>query len=292
MTSGSDPRDVPQRGAQQDAPRQEASGQEASRQDFPQPGIGGRLRQAREAAGLSVVDVGQRLKMPARVVQSLEAEDWGRLGAPVFVRGQLRSYARLLRLPVEEVVQRPELAPVVATELKPRSYTPRMQRIAEQASRRAVYIVLTVAILVPVWVATRPGMERIAREAAPLDAPAAAGSARNTAAPAPAREREPVRASLAPIPRAASAPALSLQFEGDSWVEIRGTDGQVIESGLFKAGDQRSFDAGEVGAIKLGNAPAVRVLHEGQVQDLAPYLRASVARFAVSSDGSLAPPAE
>lgn len=272
MTSGSDPHEFPQH--------------------FGPQGIGERLRKAREEAGLSVADVGQRLKMPVRVVESLEAEDWGRLGAPVFVRGQLRSYARLLRLPVDEVVQVPELAPVAATELKPRSYTPRMQRFAEQASRRAVYIVLTLAILVPVWVATRPQAERIAREAAPLDAPAstATASAQGTEPPA-VREREPVRASLAPIPRP-SAPALTLQFEGDSWVEIRDADGRVIESGLLHSGDRRSFEAGEVGAVKLGNAPVVRVLHEGQVQDLGPYLRASVARFAVSSDGSLAPPAE
>ena len=69
-------------------------------------------------------------------------------------------------------------------------------------------------------------------------------------------------------------------------------DGQVLESGLRKAGEQRTYAAGQVGYMKLGNAPAVRVLHEGEVQDLAPYLRASVARFGVSSDGSLAPPAE
>ena len=278
MTAGNDPHDSPPRDP---------------RQDFPQQGVGGRLRKAREDAGLSVADVGQRLHVPVRVIESLEAEDWGRLGAPVFVRGQLRSYARLLRLPVDEVVQMPELAPVAATELKPRTYIPRMQRFAEQASRRAVYIVLTLAILVPVWVATRPQAERIARQAEPLDAPAGSGQATQPGVEPPiAREREPVRASLAPLPRPATPPALALRFEGDSWVEIRGADGRVIESGLLKAGDHRSFDAGEVGTVKLGNAPAVRVLHEGQVQDLGPYLRASVARFAVSSDGSLAPPAE
>lgn len=258
---------------------------------FPEAGVGVRLRNAREAAGLTLADVGLKLKMPARVVASLEAEDWDRLGAPVFVRGQLRSYARLLGLPIDQVVQMPELAPVVATELKPRTYTPRMQRFAEQASRRAVYIVLTLAILVPVWVATRPQTEQIAGDATSLDAPSVQqGSARNT--PAPRREPAPMRASLAPIPTRPAPPALALQFDGDSWVEIRGADGQVMESGLLKAGEQRSFAAGEVTRMKLGNAAAVRVLHEGQVQDLAPYLRASVARFAVSSDGSLAPPAE
>ena len=61
-------------------------------------GCGARLRKAREAAGLSEADVADRLKMPVRVVRSLESEDWSRLGAPVFVRGQLRSYSRLLGL--------------------------------------------------------------------------------------------------------------------------------------------------------------------------------------------------
>ena len=43
-------------------------------------GCGDRLRRAREAAGLRVEDVAERLKMPARVVRSLEpAEDAGAL---------------------------------------------------------------------------------------------------------------------------------------------------------------------------------------------------------------------
>jgi cytoskeleton protein RodZ len=54
-------------------------------------GCGARLRKAREAAGLTEADVAARLKMPLSVVKSLEDENWDRLGAPVFVRGQLRS---------------------------------------------------------------------------------------------------------------------------------------------------------------------------------------------------------
>lgn len=257
---------------------------------FPQSGIGARLRAAREAAELTLADVGQQLKMPARVVESLESEDWSRLGAPVFVRGQLRSYARLLKLPVDQVVQMPELAPVTATELKPRSYTPKVQLFAEQAARRAVYIVLTLAILVPVWVATRSQPEQVARDAAPLDTPAG-GVAPQVAERVQQQEPAPMRASLAPIP-ARAEPALSLEFAGDSWVEIVGSDGRVLESGLLSAGERRSYAAGEVARMKLGNASVVRVEHEGQVQDLTPYLRANVARFTVSSDGSLAPQAE
>ena len=61
-------------------------------------GCGERLKQAREAAGLSIDDVAGKLHMPARIVRSLEAEDWSKLGAPVFVRGQVRSYSRLMGL--------------------------------------------------------------------------------------------------------------------------------------------------------------------------------------------------
>lgn len=253
-----------------------------------QQGIGRRLREARESAGMTAAEAGQKLRMPARVVESLEAEDWARLGAPVFVRGQLRSYARLLGLPVDDVVRMPELAPVVASELSPRTYTPRMQRFAEQSARRAVYIVLTAAILVPVWLATRPQPGTEAGRSASLDAPPA------SAQPAAATPREPapLRASIAPMPARTAPPVLALEFDGDSWVEIHGTDGRVLESGLLKAGDRRSFAAGEVSKMKLGNAAAVRVLNNGRAQDVTPYMRASVARFAVSSDGSLAPPAE
>jgi cytoskeleton protein RodZ len=39
----------------------------------------------------------------------------------------------------------------------------------------------------------------------------------------------------------------------------------------------------------LGDATAVEVQHAGSTVNLAPYQRANVARFTVSSEGSLAP---
>lgn len=257
---------------------------------FPDSGIGARLRAAREAKGLDIAEVGRKLRMPIRVVESLEAENWSRLGAPIFVHGQLRSYARLLGLPADEVVQRQELAPVTVAELKPRTYTPPMQRFAEHAARRAVYIVLTAAILVPVWVATRQQpAEDAALDTAPLEQPVAEGE--RPSAPNQ-RPRAAMRASLAPLPSRAPDSALVLRFEGDSWVEIADPQGRTVESGLVEAGESRAYGIGEVGNVKLGNAGAVRVLHEGEVQDLAPFQRANVARFTVSSDGSLARPVD
>lgn len=62
------------------------------------------LRDAREARGLSLDEVAHDLHLSREVVLALEEGDHERLGAPVFVRGHLRSYAKLLGLPENEVI--------------------------------------------------------------------------------------------------------------------------------------------------------------------------------------------
>jgi cytoskeleton protein RodZ len=251
-------------------------------------GCGMRLRRAREEAGLSVADVAARLKMPARIVESLEAEDWGRLGAPVFVRGQLRSYARLLGLATAPVHEASGVAPVQATHLQPRTYTPPMQRLAEQFARRAVYIVITAALAIPVWVATRTHFALPVQESASLDLPADEALALQPDVVAVPPRPTAVVASMAPVaPRAMPAAALSLKVSGDSWVRVTGTDGSTLEETMLRRGDSRSYADGQVGSVVIGNVDAVEVRTHGQVQELAGFERANVARFTVSSDGSL-----
>jgi cytoskeleton protein RodZ len=248
-------------------------------------GCGRRLREAREAAGLSIAEVGARLKMPVRVVESLEQEDWSRLGAPVFVRGQLRSYSRLLGLTTEPIMTASGVAPIAPAELQPRTYTPPMQRFAEQASRRLVYVVLTAAIVVPVWLATRPHLAQVTAQTAPLDV-----SPSQPTLPAEPTQTQTMVASLTPMSAAQPAQAtLSLALDAQSWVQAIGFDGRVIEAGTLAAGQQREYPAGTVARMVIGNATAARVQRDGRVVDLAPYSHSNVARFTVSSDGSLVP---
>jgi cytoskeleton protein RodZ len=262
-------------------------------------GCGQRLRNAREAAGLSVADVATRLKMPVRIIEALEAEDWARIGAPVFVRGQLRSYSRMLGLPIEPVQSASGVAPIEPTHLVAHWRTPLLQRVADQVGGRLVYIVITALIVLPVWVATRSHLDSSEELAAPLDVPAdKLATAQQTDAAAQPAVREPstVVASMvpprqsAPAPVTAStAPELSLHVNDDSWVQIRGKDGSTIEEALLKSGETRTYPAANVDRVVLGNAKAVEVQRNGQAQDLTPFMRASVARFTVSPDGSLAP---
>ncbi len=276
-------------------------------------GCGARLRQARETAGLTIEDVAQRLHMPAQVVRSLEQEQWQRLGAPVFVRGQLRSYARLLGVDVGQVLEQAQVGPIVPPTLVSHTHTPRARRIAESVGRRLLYVGITAALAVPVWFATRShfdagtsGPSTASLDVVPAtvtpppertgagEAPAAA------AAPAVRPSPTPYVASLTPVPRgpaeappasptAAAPGALQLSFTADSWTEISAPDGSVVEKALIRAGQVRSFNPGQVGRVVLGNASAVEVQQNGAIIDLEPYRRANVARFTVSSEGSVAP---
>ncbi len=62
------------------------------------------LKQAREAAGLSVDEVARRLNLLASVVLDIEADDYSRIRGETFVRGYLLNYAKLLHLPGEQLV--------------------------------------------------------------------------------------------------------------------------------------------------------------------------------------------
>ncbi|TLX22343.1 helix-turn-helix domain-containing protein [Thermomonas fusca] len=256
-------------------------------------GCGERLRMAREAAGLSIDDVAARLRMPHRVVRSLENEDWSRLGAPVFVRGQVRSYSRLLGLTTAPMMDALMVGQVEPTKLVSRTHIPKAQWWAEQIGRRLVYIVLTLSLAIPVWVATRQHLAGTAEGVAALDAPA------DPAAPAePEADRTPrtVVASMTPVaanaqPAAVKALAADAEIvvrtSAKTWLEVVANDGSTLAKELLPAGAERRYAASQVRRMTIGNASAVALESRGRPVDALANARANVARFEVSSDGSL-----
>ena len=65
---------------------------------------GAMLVAGRETAGLSIDDVANQLKLAPRQIKALEDGDYNRLPGRTFVRGFVKSYARLVRLDPELVV--------------------------------------------------------------------------------------------------------------------------------------------------------------------------------------------
>jgi cytoskeleton protein RodZ len=74
--------------------------------DGPPPAAtaGALLGAGREAAGLSIDAVAQQLKLAPRQVRALEEDDYTHLPGRTFVRGFVRSYARLVHLDQDKVL--------------------------------------------------------------------------------------------------------------------------------------------------------------------------------------------
>ncbi len=80
-------------------------------------GVGQRLRDAREARGLSLDEIEAATRIRRRYLEALEAEAFDQLPAPAYAKAFLRSYASHLGLPIEDLLgMYPELrsGPAVA----------------------------------------------------------------------------------------------------------------------------------------------------------------------------------
>jgi len=63
------------------------------------------LKSTRAALGLSVKDVVELTNLKTDQVEALESGSWDSFAAPVYVRGFVRSYAQLLKLPGDELAK-------------------------------------------------------------------------------------------------------------------------------------------------------------------------------------------
>ena len=71
---------------------------------FDMRGPGARLREAREAADISIDKIATALLLDPNIIKAIEEDAFDRLPAPAFVRGYLRGYARMLGLPAGPIL--------------------------------------------------------------------------------------------------------------------------------------------------------------------------------------------
>ncbi|RRQ21088.1 helix-turn-helix domain-containing protein [Thiohalobacter thiocyanaticus] len=110
-------------------------------------GVGARLREVREHKGISPAEVAAQLHLNEQTIVALEQDDRSRLPAPIYVRGYVRAYARLLGLDEEELLARYQ--PAESPELRTVGMPPQAQpalRSARMPWRLLGTLVLLVAL--------------------------------------------------------------------------------------------------------------------------------------------------
>jgi cytoskeleton protein RodZ len=114
----------------------------------PTVSLGTMLREARERLGLSVADVAAQIKFAPRQIEALEADDFKSLPEAAFVRGFVRSYAKILHLEAHTLLEVLPQANSATTELTPASVE--VPYPSEHISQRQTLILLGAALLLAV----------------------------------------------------------------------------------------------------------------------------------------------
>ncbi|HLV64513.1 MAG TPA: helix-turn-helix domain-containing protein, partial [Polyangiaceae bacterium] len=70
------------------------------------PSVGQYLREQREARGISIEEISRGTRVPVSSVERIESDRFDELPGEVFVRGFVKSYARALGLPADDVLAR------------------------------------------------------------------------------------------------------------------------------------------------------------------------------------------
>ena len=172
-------------------------------------GPGPALAKAREGLGLTQEEVAERLRLAPRQVLALETDDYDHLPGPTYVRGYLRSYAELVGLALDPILEAYGHVPASSKASDLGSLAPKEQITSQHRHvRLATYVMvaLIIALAVTWWqgrtLRRKPVSKPVARSAAAGPAQSQAPTASTAVAPAaPASPRV-----LATPPPAAELP--------------------------------------------------------------------------------------
>jgi cytoskeleton protein RodZ len=252
------------------------------------PALGERFRAAREARGLTLSDVAEQIRIRSVYLAAIEDENWSTIGAPVYIRGFLRTYGRFLGLDTEEVVA--EFSGASTESIAPSAIPAQKSTYLadEPAPPRhlspLIWIASVVAIGLIAYVfysaLTAHQRQNPTMAALPSNTPTVASGTSGEVASSEVSPAAPSSAGASPgvsaSPGASGTPSaapsgspgddgpntLEVRLTSPSWVRVT-VDGSVSMEGTFPAGTLRRFH-GKTAVLRIGNAGGVEVLVGGK----------------------------
>jgi cytoskeleton protein RodZ len=272
---------------------------------------GARLRSVRIARNLSTKVVAERLRLTSKQIDALEQDDFAALPGPAAVKGFIRLYAKLLKIPADAMLGAyaeimPEAVPYM---LNIRSGIGR--GFKEKATLgRSRYWLFTLLLLfgLGAWFFYQGHMPKlevayIAEGGSTLDLPTAKPDQveveakveeeyqvmdldfGDTGTPALVSEGVSVAAQeSAQVAGEKEASAvmgktrLEFSVKQETWLNVVNQSGEEVYDKILYAGNRDVIDVFQPLEIVVGNAFGTTLVVDGKLIDLAPYIRANVAR--------------
>ena len=246
-------------------------------------GLGEQIASAREKRGMTAVDAARQLHMRTDFITAIDTEDWSRLGPPIYARGFVRNYARMVGIDPASIAEQLDvaipsrdvdahvetLAPAAGGELTPEPI-PVNVRVQQAQARSALYpwllgamsTLAAVLVLAVLYYTFGP---------APRDQAATVAQNQTAAAPQPAASiPAPQDDAIFNGANAGGALAetrggvnLELQLTQDSWLSVT-VDGKRVVYETLPAGTVRAFHGVREITLRAGNAGGVNATIDGR----------------------------
>ncbi|MFF0627685.1 helix-turn-helix domain-containing protein [Streptomyces sp. NPDC004296] len=234
------------------------------------PSVGRALQQARVGAGLTVEEVSTATRVRIPLVHAIEQDDFSSCGGDVYARGHIRALARAVSLDPQSLIERYDAdhggrpTPTVAAPLF------EAERIRSEPRRPNWTAAMVAAIVAVVGFAgftffssgNKHQGGPIASDTAKADKPGPASRTIHPQAPQPPRPA-PSDSAIAGLPKDKVTIKVTAK-DGQSWISAKDANGKLLQDGLLKQGESKTFTDKERIDLVVGNAGAVQLYVNGK----------------------------
>ena len=272
------------------------------------------LKQLREEQDLSIQEVATQLFLEPRIIEALESDDYSMLPAATYVKGYLRSYAKVLKVSADPILDLYE-----DYEPEPPEIIPEVKLKTQQTSSRdkpmlafSYLIVFVLVLLLFAWwrsnfvLDTNSISDFFGSEPEQPEPPSLSYEIPVVKHPdatfysAPVTEellqmdeeislleetREQVSEATTTqelIDERGSGPdTVEINLNADSWVEVFDANNEKVYLNLARAGQTLLLHGSSPFTVLLGFSQGATVKFNGQNFDHAPFSRAGIARFSL-----------
>ena len=266
-------------------------------------GTGEYLKKLRLKRKLSLSDVAGAVFLDEKLLGDIEEETANHI-ALLYKNGYIRTYARFLKVPEDEIPALLETPETKEPDLHNIFTIPQKRNSTEKWLRASSYVLASLLVGTLAWQFTHEAV-RLSQSGSGLQGGRAV-VAESGEVLSIAQQKDyggPVNASIAPLGAlhatskdgmdtaeeawaAVTKPALpdgesrlQILVSADSWVEITDATGQELEMDLLRGGSDREYHGEPPFRILIGRASAVRLTMDGEAVDLAAFTLDDVAQL-------------
>jgi cytoskeleton protein RodZ len=254
--------------------------QEEDLQPELKPGSGSLLASARKSQNRTVEEIAAELNLSVTQIKTIELDQSEGLPEPTYVRGYIRSYAKLLGMDPEEVLKNylnQNWQKSSSLEDLPKGYGNAEHRESRGffSATKVIMLLVLAASIGFLWYTDMLG-DLIGRDS----------TVTSQGLPLEVSSSDPV--STAPeeieVPNDGASDLIAknelvLNFAQTSWVDIRDADDNRLAYKSYAEGEELSVSSAGPMSVFIGNAEGVSALYNGSEFDISAYKEGVYAKF-------------